>query len=413
MTGDEGEPAFLLGGPSACLDLVRDPASGAWRDVASTADQLASDALFNRLREGVRPTAEGPRRIVAVIDSGILEAHPRIRGMIVDHHDFTGRGRGDEHGHGTLVALILLRGNDTTNLWDGLLDVRVCGPSPVTTEASLEQAIDWVTAWALARPDCRVSMNLSIGVRRAGPFRSGCRGKCRVCRAAIRAADAGVFVTAAAGNDRVTTCPAAAAFVHPAIVAATGLFETAARGTHGAEGTVYTGPLRAADGAVGLADPDAALAAAGQFLAEQRSDDAKVVLLAVAEHAELHNDPALLATAQQDLGLVARLDGDLREAERIWREVLASGQPVTGLTGLSLGVLLEETGRRSEAIAVLRTAAATDHPHTAGVQYQLGVCLAREGLYEEARVWLSRALDSDDQEATTLAAVVLADLPPG
>jgi len=50
----------------------------------------------------------GRGRRVAVLDTGVMFAHPRLHAAVDSYEDLTGEGAEDTHGHGTLVALLIL-----------------------------------------------------------------------------------------------------------------------------------------------------------------------------------------------------------------------------------------------------------------------------------------------------------------
>jgi len=49
-------------------------------------------------------TFDGTDVIVAILDTGIAQAHPAFAGVTIVEKDFTGEGNGDQHGHGTHCA---------------------------------------------------------------------------------------------------------------------------------------------------------------------------------------------------------------------------------------------------------------------------------------------------------------------
>ena len=450
--------AVLLGADSVdqnWMDAVRDPRTGRWLEVAPTAEQLSSDAEFDRLYAAIYSDKELslPARVVAVVDSGMLHEHPLIKGHIVDEVNLTDREDAeDEHGHGTLVALIVRGRGAHSTAGPSLLNVRVCGPQPHVAADTLIRGIDWVTDWAQAHPDVRVMLNLSIGILRQPLFGSGCKGKCKVCRAAVRCADAGVIVTAAAGNTRVTTCPASVAFHDERIAAVTGLFESAAQGTHAAAHVVQPAmldlsrPVVPAEAAnlggeraavfadfvhaeqrAHIGDRAGAERSYRQVLdadpfglgveaayrisayARARADDEEAGRLL--EHVLAHGDGGQRALAGHDLGVIDFDRGNLQAAEERWLTVSTSGEPVAALAWLSLGTVYLGTGRLPQAIASLTKSAEVEHREQPRAQYLLGCCLAETGDFEGARHWLTAAVGSDDQTTAAAAAEVLGRLP--
>jgi tetratricopeptide (TPR) repeat protein len=128
--------------------------------------------------------------------------HPWIAATLVDSVDLTGQGETDRNGHGTWVTLEFLR---FCPLPVGLLNVKALGDNGTGSEDALARGIRWA-----ARNGATV-INVSAGV-----YQPLCQGDCLVCRAALAASDAGIGVSAAAGNEAgITACPAKAAFTHP------------------------------------------------------------------------------------------------------------------------------------------------------------------------------------------------------
>lgn len=144
-----------------------------------------------------RPNAFGGRSKVAVLDTGVLPEHPWIRKRLRQPAlDVTGRGPVDEHGHGTIVSLLLIAAAPDIEL----ISVRVLdgdGRGPFTALLrGMEEAV-------VADADL---LNISLG-----RYDPDCRGDCEVCQAASNVAAAGPIVVAAAGNDPGrTSCPAKA-----------------------------------------------------------------------------------------------------------------------------------------------------------------------------------------------------------
>jgi TPR repeat protein len=83
--------------------------------------------------------------------------------------------------------------------------VKALGDNGTGSEDALARGIRWA-----ARNGATV-INVSAGV-----YQPSCQGDCLVCTAALAASDAGIGVSAAAGNEAgLTACPAKAAFTHP------------------------------------------------------------------------------------------------------------------------------------------------------------------------------------------------------
>jgi subtilisin family serine protease len=159
------------------------------------------DARTNRFRrfEALPPLGgmTGKGVVLAVIDTGLLSKHPVIRARMIEAVDFTGEGAEDENGHGTKVALVLLRQSPDASL----ISVKALKKDGTSSAKDLLKALRWV------REDKRIRVvNLSAGV-----YRPDCAGHCSVCEAARRVVAAGKVVLVAAGNlPGITACPAKA-----------------------------------------------------------------------------------------------------------------------------------------------------------------------------------------------------------
>jgi len=143
------------------------------------------------------PVALAGSSVVAVLDTGVLPDHPWIKSRLRQPPlDVTGLGPVDEHGHGTVVALLLIAAAPNIEL----VSVRVLdreGKGPFTA------LLRGMQAALVAGADM---LNISIG-----RYDPDCRGDCPVCHAASNVAAAGPLVVAAAGNlPGQTSCPAKA-----------------------------------------------------------------------------------------------------------------------------------------------------------------------------------------------------------
>jgi hypothetical protein len=165
------------------------------------------DAKANLFRRFIpyldNPPNAGKGTVAAVIDTGLLSKHPVIRARLIDAVDFTGEGVEDENGHGTMVALILLRAVPDASL----IDVKALKRDGTSSAEDLLKALRWVRITVV---------NLSAGV-----YRPDCRGHCSICEAARRVVAAGKSVSVAAGNlPGITACPAKASDSVIAVAAA-------------------------------------------------------------------------------------------------------------------------------------------------------------------------------------------------
>lgn len=183
------------------------------------------DTQVSELPEVLLPHDGAP--IVGVVDSGVASAHELIAGTVVAS-DALGTGieeDQDEHGHGTMVASILLHGDVPTAIARGLplrpmcriasarvLDAENRFPVEELWERDLAEAIEWCAAQG-----ARI-VNLSIGDDRS-PFRPP-----RQMSAAAVVDDLarrfGLVIVAASGNahpaDYLDTVDESAAVSYPA-----------------------------------------------------------------------------------------------------------------------------------------------------------------------------------------------------
>ncbi len=151
---------------------------------------------------GHLPKLSGRGITVAVIDSGFDPKHFSLKNRTLATVDFTGGDGVDHFGHGTHVAATIAgqpgRTADT-RMYQGvapgayLLNLRVLGNDGSGTASDVIEAIDWAVDHR-AQYNIRV-MNLSLGAPVMQPYRDD-----PVCAAVERAARAGIFVVAAAGN---------------------------------------------------------------------------------------------------------------------------------------------------------------------------------------------------------------------
>ena len=133
----------------------------------------------------------------AIVDTGLLSHHPDIAARLARSEDFTREGTEDEHGHGTVVALLLLSDAPDT----ALVSVKVLGQDGTAEASALERALRW-----LESQDDIAVVNISAGVTH--PL---CVGNCSLCRAARRLSARGKQIAVAAGNlPGITACPAKA-----------------------------------------------------------------------------------------------------------------------------------------------------------------------------------------------------------
>jgi subtilisin family serine protease len=136
---------------------------------------------------------------IAIIDTGVLHNHPMIKPCLLGSVDFTGEGQEDRNGHGTMVASIFTRGKPRNKF----LNVKALDEEGRGEPDSLIKAIEW----SIENGAEQINISAGIYYKKWGLF--DCQGECEVCRAAEKAANRGIYVTAAAGNEAGKTyCPA-------------------------------------------------------------------------------------------------------------------------------------------------------------------------------------------------------------
>jgi serine protease AprX len=155
------------------------------------------------------PGLDGSGIGIAVLDSGIYNSHKSFTGRlgnvrVIVNKDFTGENRTDDpYGHGTHVASIAA-GNESVS--DGtysgiapnanLINLRVLTANGTGTTSGLLKGLNWLMS-NRSTYNIRV-VNLSLGAAAVDSYRND-----PICRAVRRLVDAGVVVTAAAGNNGI------------------------------------------------------------------------------------------------------------------------------------------------------------------------------------------------------------------
>jgi subtilisin family serine protease len=194
----------IIAGVVACALLL-----GAAPASAQTADPLRSvqwalDAIHlgDLGRRAPRAVPVGDGVLVAVVDSGVESAHPDLQGRVVAGPDLVDGpgGPDDPNGHGTHIAGIIAAtaGNGIGGAGVApdarILAVRVLDKDNGGTPADVAAGIDAAVA---ARADIiNLSLNWSAPSDALAP----------VTAAMKRAADAGIAVIVAAGNDAQARC---------------------------------------------------------------------------------------------------------------------------------------------------------------------------------------------------------------
>jgi TolA-binding protein len=113
-----------------------------------TADQVVSEKTTEKLL--LYPDAplggKAPKDalLVGIIDSGVNHDHPQISGFLKSERDFTGEGERDVIGHGTVVTLIALYGQEPRTPAFGLVSAKVVDHEGTIQKKAVLEAIDWV-----------------------------------------------------------------------------------------------------------------------------------------------------------------------------------------------------------------------------------------------------------------------------
>lgn len=135
---------------------------------------------------------------VAILDTGIDQAHQDLKGQVVAAQDFSGSSLGvaDRQGHGTHVAGIIAGIDNQVGIVGVCPDIALDGGGLLIGKVLGDDGSgsdSWIAAgvrWAVSQKANIISM--SLGSPQPGP---------QMQRAIQDAADAGVFVICAAGND--------------------------------------------------------------------------------------------------------------------------------------------------------------------------------------------------------------------
>jgi subtilisin family serine protease len=155
--------------------------------------------------DAAHATTTGTGAVVAVIDSGVLPTHEDLKGRLLDGRDFVQDDNvpQDGDGHGTHVTGVVVATKDNglgvSSVAPGatVLPIRVLDDEGSGETADVARAIDY----AVARGAHVINLSLGSDVPLLGA------GGDRDLNAALdRAADAGVVIVAAAGNNTVPIC---------------------------------------------------------------------------------------------------------------------------------------------------------------------------------------------------------------
>ena len=186
---DADDPVEVLT-TAPMMDQLKGP-DGRWRIVPAHVDFSAVLEQFG----SSTPTT------MVVIDTGVCDDHPTLRGRVVEQVDLTGEGVRDENGHGTAVAAELIA---TSLPGTKIISVKALDRNGKASVARLSHAIRIADSFP---SEGRLLVNLSAG--RRNPT---CNGDCPLCTSVKHLDKAGVLTIAAAGNTPgITYCPARSA----------------------------------------------------------------------------------------------------------------------------------------------------------------------------------------------------------
>lgn len=152
---------------------------------------LAEVADIIGAREAWEAGLKGRDIRAAVIDTGVDAEHMTLRGRVVGQADFTGEGKGDSHGHGTMVAGCIAGCHER---YAGIapeaiiLDAKVLDRRGAGLMSDVMAGVEW------AADERAQVINLSLGVN--GPT----DGRDPLSRLCDVVASQGIVVIAAAGN---------------------------------------------------------------------------------------------------------------------------------------------------------------------------------------------------------------------
>jgi hypothetical protein len=160
--------------------------------------------------------------LTAILDSGVLAAHPMLRDCIREVVDFTGEGGEDQAGHGTTVALIWRM--ELPGLPHKKLVILKCvGADGRGRPDDLIAALAWLRDFNAKNSVQIVSAVMSVGMYNKRFGLLACDGTCKLCAAAVETSKTVRLFVAAGNTPGKTACPASAAFLpsHPNILSIT------------------------------------------------------------------------------------------------------------------------------------------------------------------------------------------------
>ncbi len=170
------------------------------------------DAVWPYLWQLTDVTYREEAGLTAIIDSGVLSAHPMLFNCIREVVDFTGEGGEDQLGHGTTVALIWRR--DLPGIPAKMLIILKCiGEDGRGSEENLISALQWLRRYNEHNDPKIADAVLSLGIYNKRFSLFPCDGTCRLCCEAVETSKSVKLFVAAGNKAGKTACPACAAFL--------------------------------------------------------------------------------------------------------------------------------------------------------------------------------------------------------
>ncbi len=331
-TGNNEIVEILSGTPGKAgryMNMVYDAKTGKYWSPFFSEKQKESDKEFKRLFKIVHPgkKLEDLDSKLAIIDTGVLSAHPGIQPYLVDSVDFTGQGSEDLNGHGTQMALLGLGYTPIVRI----MNVKALNAWGRGTEENLVKAIEW------AVENGARMINMSVGIYRKKWGLFECRGDCKVCKAAERAAEMGVSVTVAVGNEAGKTyCPAKVGVLKPnsGVIAITGVdiegkpLVNAGYGNFAALGEVIFGPF------ISNADAEKVsffIELGTVLIVKRQYVDAKAAFLSALEIADQYASPEQKMEILLQLGSLALNQNEYEQAIEYYNAVLSTASTLGAL----------------------------------------------------------------------------------
>jgi serine protease AprX len=154
-------------------------------------------------RQTIVPPPYGEGMAMAILDTGIREAHELIKGRVVYSRNFTTSPMRDDYDHGTGVCSVAVALAPKCDI----LNIKVLDDKGMGSDETVIAGIDHVIELGETSPTILpYVINLSLGKPDNGDANDPIRVACR------RAIERGMFVVASAGNDGpdpyTITCPA-------------------------------------------------------------------------------------------------------------------------------------------------------------------------------------------------------------